>query len=131
MRNVLLNIGLIVTIAAVSACGGGDSDFNGTYTGYQTAPTQSSLTLTLTQNGESIGGQYQATATQGGQPVSGTISGTVQGSQATINVATQISGTCSGSVTQTQGQISGSLACASGGGPGNVISFQVAKQQPQ
>lgn len=131
MRNVVLKFSFALAMVVLAACGGGDSDFSGTFIGTETSQgTQNRATVTLSQSGTNISGTFTSTPVSGGQAVSGQLAGVTKGNTVTQLTLTSSGGICpsmTGTASQANRVITGTLNCV--GGQGGTITFQVTRQQ--
>jgi hypothetical protein len=129
MNKAVQNFIFAGALVILSACGGGDSDFTGTFVGTESLQGSSnSLTVTLSQSGQQVTGNYTATSQYGGQPMTGYIQGTPNSNNLQTNVTVQAPQACTytGTLTQTGGVLQGNLT---GSCQGNTTLQVYAQKQ--
>jgi hypothetical protein len=117
MKNVVLKFVFASCLVLLSACGGGDSDFDGTFIGEErslNSQVAANVTLTMSQSGQNITGTYTTSGTGFG-PSSGTLSGVANANtvQLTVSITPSQGGQAcqlSGTATQTSGVITAQLS---------------------
>lgn len=132
MKKMIFNLSMVAGFLLVAACGGGDSDFNGTFIGQETSQLGGGqsiqVTAQLQANGNNITGNY-ITSGQAGQQ-NGQVTGIVQGNQISQFVVNFNSGNggsgcpLQGTGSQTQGVITMQMS-----GCGQQTTVQLRRQQ--
>jgi|GEM_PF-6604540 len=131
MKKMIFNLSMVTAFLLVTACGGGDSDFNGTFIGQETSQMggqSMQVTAQLQRNGNNITGNYILSGQSGQQ--NGQVTGVVQGNQISQFVVNFSSGNggsqcpLQGTGSQTQGVITMQMS-----GCGAQTTVQLRRQQ--